>query len=293
MTEEIDERKWTNLKFDSQVLSSFMSCPREMNNRFNNHLVPIISTSKGKERGTLIHYALQQYYESMKEGNDFTISRLKGLEGLKKIAYELRALESEDIIDVGRTFEEYVEYRKNDVFQVVFTERIFEFIAYEVWPLRIILTGRIDLGILEYQTQNLIPIDHKSESEKWFYSSLSNQFKIYALACKSQRLIVNRIGFQKSKKAEEKFKREELAFDKDVLDEFANEVLPYYAKQMLIAYEDNYFPPNYSSCIKGHFACIFSDKYNGGICNITRELREQKLNTYFYPKEWDPKNEEL
>jgi hypothetical protein len=90
---------------------------------------------------------------------------------------------------------------------------------------------------------------------------------------------------------EKKFKREDINFDKDVLEEFRNEVLPYYAKQMLIANEEQYYPPNYKNCIKGHWGCVFSDKYSGGICNIPRELREQKINRYFIEKEWNPADE--
>jgi hypothetical protein len=46
---------------------------------------------------------------------------------------------------------------------------------------------------------------------------------------------------------------------------------------------------NTTSCIHGHFACQFSDKYNGGICNVSREVREQKLERYFkVGEEWNP-----
>ena len=32
--DEEDDRKWTNIMFDSQVLNTFMGCPREMKFRF-------------------------------------------------------------------------------------------------------------------------------------------------------------------------------------------------------------------------------------------------------------------
>ena len=284
--------KWTTLQFDSQILSSFMACPREMNNRFNKHLVPVGGISKSINKGSLAHYGLAKYYSMMKEGNTSENCRLAAIDEMKRLSPTLD-LDGEDIILVHRTFNEYVEYRKNDIFNVEFIERHFKFLVYESYPIRIVLTGRIDLGITEPNSTQLIPIDHKSESEQWFYSTLSNQFKIYALACDSNELIVNRFGFQTTLKPEKKFKRERLAFDAGCLKEFRNEILPYYAKQMLIAMEDNFYPPNYTNCIKGHWGCIFSDRYAGGICNVAPELREQKTKLYFIEKEWDPEDDSL
>lgn len=282
------EGNWVNLMFDSQILSTFMSCEREMDLRFNQHLIPIGGVSKAFEKGTLAHHGLARFYSLMQQGIDYPTRKAQGREAMRKLFPTLNSLEGEDLVLVLNTFDEYCEYRKNDVFQVMFVERLFRFIAYEVFPLRIILTGRIDLGILESGARTIIPVDHKSESESWFYSTLSNQFKIYTLACSSSRLIVNRFGMQTSKAAKDKFKREDLNFDEDVLEEFKNEVLPFYAKRMIIANEDNYYAPNYSSCQKGHWGCIFSDKYKGGICNVDRKMRGQKIQSYFKAQEWNP-----
>jgi len=287
----MSEEKWTNIQFDSQILSGFMACPREMNWRYNEHLVPIGGVSKGIEKGSLVHRGMKVFYDGMKENIDYSIRKLLAEDEIKKSSVTFNSLTGEDTLEVLNSFHEYCEYRKNDVFQVVFTEQLFKFIAYEQFPLRIILTGRIDLGIIESGSATIIPIDHKTESEHWFHTTTSNQFKIYALACDSNELIVNRFGFQKTLKAEKKFKRERLPFDEDVLDEFKYEILPYYAKQMLIAREDNFYPPNYKNCIHGHFGCIFSDKYSGGICNQPRGIREEKLKRYFKVEEWNPEDE--
>jgi len=290
---EIPERPWANVEMDSQVLSAFMACPREMKLRLIDHLVPVGGVARGMEKGLMAHKGLQVFYELMREGADYSIRKLAAIQAMQEYYPTLDKLEGEDVDDVFRTFNEYCEYRKNDVFQVVFTERHFRFIAYEdpVLRLRVILTGRIDLGILEYHSAKIIPIDHKSESEHWFYTTLSNQFKIYALACDTNRLWVNRFGFQKSVKIEKKFKREDLTFDAECLLEFKNEILPYYAKQMLIAQGDNFFPPNYTNCVKGHWGCIFSDRYDGGVCNQPKSIREEKLKRYFVVKEWNPADE--
>jgi hypothetical protein len=289
--EETEGKSWINLMFDSQILSTFMSCEREMDLRFNQHLIPIGGVSKAFEKGTLAHHGLAKYYFLMQQGIDYPTRKAVARDAMRKIFPTLNSLEGEDLVLVLNTFDEYLEFRKNDVFQVMFVEKLFRFIAYENYPLRIILTGRIDLGILESGSRTIIPVDHKSESESWFYSTLSNQFKIYTLACNANRLIVNRFGMQTSKSHKEKFKREDLNFDDDVLDEFKNEVLPFYAKRMIIANEDNYYAPNYAACTRGHWGCIFSDKYKGGICNVTRQLRNQKIQSYFISKEWNPSDD--
>lgn len=286
----IEEPGWTNLMFDSQVLNTFMGCQREMELRFIRHFVPKGGVSPAYHKGTLIHKGLQVFYDGMQKGLGFTERRSNGNKAMRMLAPTL-GLDTEHILDTYRTFEEYVEFRKNDVFQVIFTERLFRIIIYENYPLRIVIYGRIDMGILDNSGSTILPMDHKSESESWFYSTLTNQFKMYALASKSNRLIVNRIGFQSSVKADKKFKREDLNFDANMLDEFKNEMLPYYAKQMLIAREDNFYPPNYANCIKGHWGCIFSDKFSGGVCNLDPKEREQKLKLHFIQKEWDPQDD--
>lgn len=281
------DNKWINLLFDSQIFNTFMECPRLMKYRFIDHLVPITGPSSSILKGTLAHKGLQAYYDEYKNSGDYKLSVATALNSARSLAPTMN-IDAEDCLLVYRTLEEYFEFRKNDVLSVVDTERIFKVIIYEQFPIRVIITGRIDLLNREFQTNQIIPWDHKTESQSWFYSSLRNQFKFYAYACGTQRLIVNRIGFQTSLKPEKKFAREDINFDNDIMDEFKNEVIPYYAKQLIIAYEDNYFPPNYASCIHGNFGCLFSDKYNQGICSVSRAVREDKLKRYFKTEEWDP-----
>lgn len=292
-----EELQWLNVQFDSQVLSSFMSCPRKSNWQFNQHLTPIDGTKTSFEKGIIAHVGIGAYYNALKLGEDIYSARKAGMNAAKMKAPEMVNTIPDDILLCYRTLEEYFEYRKNDSFTVLGTEVLFKVTIYESYPLRIILTGRIDL-IVKEMNGSIVPWDNKSEAEYWFYSATSNQFKIYCLATNSNTLVVNRFNFAEynnldsEKRLDKKFHREHLQFDQEVLDEFKNETLPYYAKQMIIAMEDNYYPPNFASCISGHFACQFSDKYNGGICNQPKEIREEKLKRYFtIGEEWNPKNE--
>lgn len=289
MSENPEENpdNWQNIQFDSQILSSFMECPWKMNKKFNEHLVPVSGPSPSILKGSLAHVGLKTYYQAYKDGKDYRDRVGEALVSMRAEAPKLE-LSAEDSLLVYRTFEEYSEYRKNDIFQIVGVEQFFRILVYEKYPLRIYVNGRIDLILQDFQSGALAPWDHKSESERWFYSALSNQFRIYAIACKTNKLIVNRFGFQTSLKPEQKFKRDTIVFEPEVLEEFRTETLPYYALQMLICQEDGVYPRNFSSCVKGHFKCVFSDAYDGGICNVRPDIREEKLKRYFKVSEWDP-----
>lgn len=286
-----DDEGWNNIKVDSQVLSSFMGCPQKMDFMYNRHLYPMQGPSKSIQKGTLSHEGLMHYWKARIEGKDYQQASLDAIEAAKKKALKLENIDPEDGLDVFKTLIDYFKFIANKPWIPLFVEQIFRFKAYENpdEKLRIFLTGRIDLGIRTPQIP-LIPVDNKSESERWFYSIMSNQFKIYAIACDVTLLGVQRFGFQKNLEPEQKFKMETLSFDPSVLDEFKNEILPYWVKEMLRCKENNYWPKNTTDCVHGHFKCYFSDAYNnGGICSVSPAVREQKILRYFSVREaWDP-----
>lgn len=290
---EIDtESDWTNVTIDSQFLSTYMSCPAKYNYVFNRHLIPIRGMSKSIQKGLLTHDAVNAYYKVIIEGKDYQEASKAGVEKAKENCTKYENLEPEDSLEVFQTLIEFFKHISNSFWIPLFAEQYFKKVVYQddKLRLRIILTGRIDLAFRTPQIP-LLPVDIKTESERWFHSQMSNQFKIYCIACGVNLLGVQRIGFQKSLKNEEKFKMEMIPYDPDILEEFRTVTLPYYAKQMLLSYEDNYWPMNTASCISGHFACQFSDKYDGGICNVSRNVREQKLARWFkVGEEWDPRN---
>lgn len=288
---EKESKNWINVQVDSQIFSTFLSCPRKCDYIFNRHLVPLTGASKSIQKGLLSHIGLQTFWQARIDGNNYHESCTLAIDKVREESIKYSNLEGDDSLLVLKTLVEFLKHNQSSSWIPLATEKVFRFIAYESFPLRIILTGRIDL-IVKTPQINILPIDNKSESERWFYSAMSNQFKIYALSCKSNLVGVQRFGFQKTLEPKDKFKMELISFDQDTLDEFREEILPYYCGKLIESQETKYWPPNTSSCIHGHFACEFSDKYNnGGICSVSRLVREQKLERYFkVGEEWNPEN---
>jgi hypothetical protein len=286
-----EEEKWTNVQLDSQILSSFMACPQKMDYVFNRHLIPIGGVAPAFEKGQLAHIGLHNYWKKRIEIGDYQAAAKAALEKAKEESLKFKNLSSDDSLEVYMTLIDFFKFIQNSSWIPIATEQPFKFVAYEdpILRLRIILTGRIDLIVRTPQVK-ILPIDSKSESERWFHSQMSNQFKIYALACKSNILGVQRIGFQKTLKDAEKFKLELIPFDPDVLEEFRTITLPHFVKQLLIAQEEKFYPMNTTNCVHGHFKCQFSDGMDHkGICNVSRAVREQKLARYFtIGEEWNP-----
>lgn len=290
--EVVDTRQWVNIQVDSQLLSAFMSCPRYFWYRYQRHLESLGGTKPAYEEGSLVHAGMQGFYTALMDGSDPIAAKAHGLAAARRKAPTLDNVKPESIMALYLALEEYFNYRQNDIanFRILAVEKHFQLVAYEEYPLRVILCGKIDLITQEYQSGLIIPYDHKKEAEARFYSATSNQFKIYCIACGANSLVVNRFGLQKSYGPDKKYKRDQLQFDSQVLEEFKTKIIPHYVKEMLICMENEYYPPNFTSCIDGYFACDYSDrKDHKGICTVDPQYREEKLLKYFrVGKEWNP-----
>src|SRR5204862_6305778 len=63
-------------------------------------------------------------------------------------------------------------------------------------------------------------VDHKSSSRRGTPSGLDNQFLGYCWALDVNNLVINKIGFQKTLKNEDKFERHVKSYSKELLDEW-------------------------------------------------------------------------
>lgn len=281
-TEVIVESKkqQINLIMDSSVLNTFEKCPTLMKYQYVDNLRLKGIKSKALEKGDLLHLPLKYYYNLKKEGKDFEECIKVGTEKLLKYAPKL-SLDDADIQDVMTAFLSYAEFYRFERWTVIDTERPFRIVIYEDAELRIILQGRIDLIVDTGQI--ICPVDHKSESRKNEAVPLSNQFMAYCFAAKSNNLVVNKIGFQSSLKASEKYYRTLLSYEDDNLEEWRDEMI-FKVRELLGYAEVNWFPHRYSSCQDKYGKCMFHD-----VCHTHRAAREIRLMSQFEVQPaWDP-----
>jgi hypothetical protein len=289
VTTTIDESDWTNIQVDSQVLSIFMACPWKYQLRIVRSLRPVKGESDSIRRGLIIHASALLYWREIIKSGDYRIACAAALTKAKELVNADIGFEPDFKQETLHGFLEFLKYIQSLSWIPIEAEKYFKVMVYEnrELKLRIFIVGRIDL-ILRTPQIPILPVDMKTEAERWFYTQMSNQFKIYNLACGTNILGVQRIGFTKLK-PEEKFKMEMLPFDADILEEFRTITLPYYVNKLIECHKTDFFPMNPSNCVHGHFKCEFSDAYNGGICNVSRSVREQKILRYFTVGEpWDP-----
>jgi PD-(D/E)XK nuclease superfamily len=282
---------WTSIQVDSQVLSLFMSCPQKFKYVFIDQLQQKEGLHKGIKRGTIVHDALLTYWKERIKTNDYQIASRDAMRLATEAFNKDISFDAEERLENMTILYEYLRYIQSSSWIPLEAEKFFRIKIYEdeSAKLRIFIAGRIDL-ILRSPQLSVFPVDVKTESMKTFHSEMSNQFKLYCLACNVNVIGVQRICFQKDMETKDRFKLETIGFDPDVLEEFRTTTLPYWINRLIECYQSNYFPMQTTSCITGFFACQFSDKMkHKGICNVSRSIRDQKLNAYFVKGDkWDP-----
>ncbi len=215
---------------DMSALDLFLLCEYRYHVRYNlRKSLPMLQKSKALDTGTLLHEGFEAYYKAMKEGLSFD----KRLEAAKM---KIRATacdpeksnsEPEELPFFLQTIEENLEYWRSDDEHMIIhaVEEAFANTLYEDESIRIIITGKIDLLVdIPQLGRNAgytnLPIDHKSYSRDFPLFRLSNQFMNYTQATRSNYLLVNRVGLQKTVPVDKKFKREPLSYDPAILNEW-------------------------------------------------------------------------
>ena len=182
--------------------------------------------------------------------------------------------------------QQYADFYKNDFWVTLDTEVVKSKILYQDDEIRILFKSKLDWIV---DTNNgIYPCDHKTMKQNRDTLSLNNQFMGQCLQLDTTKVIINKVGLQKTLKPEEKFKRVIISYSSDRLLEWQSEILPYWCKQFLIWTEGEYYPPNYGSCETKFGKCEF---YN--VCESNPNMREEELrNTFKIGAEWNPQNEE-
>lgn len=270
---------------DSQKLDAIQSCSYFYNTKFVQNLVPI-NTPMYLERGGLLHEMLSVYYncrkyrarwrQNKKSHADVVNSAIiTGRHFANKMQIDIS--EVENTIDV---FRQYCDHWENDAWDnILGVEQVGAKILYDSDDLTILYEVKIDL-ILQMGNA-IVAVDHKHSSSRRDPNELSNQFKGYCWFLGTNNFIVNEVGFQKTVKPVDKFRRHTLSFPQAIIDEWRDNAI-FWIRQQLAYDKEGYRPRNYTSC----------DKFSG--CDLKHiclaepgDLRNYRLRQMFTERKWD------
>lgn len=205
------------------------------------------SDREARDRGTLVHYLLEQYYNLPPEADKLSeIDHIIHKGSIKCLGLAI----TDEVRDkVFRAFKEYVLHylQKGSDFVPVAAEKPISRVLLEdpELDIRVILEGRIDLAAT-VDSYGII-VDHKSEEKKNYYTRRDNQFLLYAWATGISTVVVNVIGLQKTLKPEEKFRRIPFTYFKHDIEEW-EEATTVKVLRLIKAIDQNYFERNIEQC---------------------------------------------
>lgn len=271
-----------NIVMDMSQYDTFRMCERKYHNRYRRNKHPL-EQAKPLDRGTLVHLACEKYYEDLQKGVNYHDAVNRALSAVRSAGINTD-LEVDEILRVIEVMEEYFDHWRVDDqrFQIIEVERPILYLLAETDDWRFYCSGKIDLIVTDNRYTNL-PWDHKSYERKFPITRMTNQFRNYVNALNSNFLLVNRIGFQTTVPAHEKFVRVPLSYDPIYLEQWKRNVvktIDHYVECL----SDNYWPLNETSCDKFNRKCEYLE-----VCDSSGEqAAEYKLMTMFKDGEpWD------
>jgi hypothetical protein len=277
------------------MLNSIQSCARKTEYSFIKKLQPL-EKADALEKGDLMHKMFEVYYSLKLTSPNFHSEVWRELisqqitPDLKDPASEAGRyfstkmnLSVELAEEVIYQFQEYSKYYQFDAWAPLAVEEVGSRVLYEDDDLQIIYTFKIDLVA---EKGNIIaPFDHKTSARTKEPSSLSNQFIGYCFGLRTNTIVINKVGFQKTLEPSKRFMRYVLTIDDERIEEWrANSI--YWARLYDRYLVNDHFPMNLTSCDK-YGGCIFAR-----ICESNPHTREWKLERDFEAgRLWDPAKE--
>jgi CRISPR/Cas system-associated exonuclease Cas4 (RecB family) len=250
-----------------------LACMREYQYIYMLNKKPMLE-SEALEKGSLIHELAKHFYKNLNDlGKEQSVQLAIEAGRQYAIGLDLPIDECEEQIS---NFQDYCNFYANDGWLPVKIEEPFAKLFHEDENIRIILEGRVDLIIVRSQdTSKKIVVDHKgtSRSEKR-PNKLTNQFQLLSWAFDTDMVVRNEIGFQKSYKPADRFKRNILNYDKSSIEDWKKWTL-FYILDRYEKLKHNIFPPDYTKCKY----CQFNE-----VCSSTPDNREWVLQTRFANK---------
>ncbi|SRR6266545_3020446 len=284
-----------NIVLDASKIDLFETCPKRYHFRHNfNKTLPIIHKAKALDLGGLAHEGLAVYFNELAKGvhyNDRMQSCLMKIREISSDPEESNS-EPEEVETLLSAVEQSCDYWRSEdenSLEILAVEQPFAYELFSDDTVRIILSGKIDLlvnfsGIGRQASYERLPIDHKTYSRDSTLLRKSNQFINYCSAVESNYLIVNRIGLQKSLRAEEKFKRLPLSYDPTYMSDWKKNLTDMLVNEYLTAVATDKWVEKPTSCNKFNRLCEYY-----AICDSSgQDSKDNKLeNEYITVEPWD------
>lgn len=282
------------VKLDSQILNAADLCAERYRLEHRENWRPNFK-APALERGGTMHKMLDHYYAQKKKGRGKLEDHHKLVEEclvIGRLACAETDIEVEDFEENDvRTFQDYILRWQYDGWEILDVEQPFSFVLYEddvplefegdlYSGLCIIYEGIIDLRVIDPK-QGEIVVDTKTESRKSNPFILSNQFQGYEMAF-NVPVVVNKVGYQKTLEAKEKFRRLTHLTGPVLLEEWRQDCI-HTVREIIGWHNTETFKRNRTSCDK-YSGCIYQR-----VCKEPPEVREFKLMSWYHKGEpWDP-----
>lgn len=314
-----------NVILDSQILTALMACPCLADFRFNYNFISLAGKSNSLEVGSIVHIFLEYYYKAIINGikrdnalgygmaaAELYIKGCRGcaefvpseafpkppcghkpfeFPGVKNTPREPDTTNPREKYKTGwqwalDTCDQYHSHYRGDHWVPLEIEVVKQELLYEDDEVRVLWKAKLDA---KFDTnQGIYPTDHKTMKQRRNTISMNNQFIGQCLISNTRQVIINKIGFQKTLKPEEKFERKPLGYSEQRLVEWQTELLPYYAKLLLMYAETGYWPRNYNHCEGKYGNCAFLP-----VCEANPDMRETEIKRLFViGPEWNPTNDD-
>ena len=259
-----------NIVLDASKIDLFETCPARYNFRHNlNKTLPIAQKAKSLDFGSLAHVGLEVYFNLLKEGINYSERCEAAKMKIREVSSDpnISNSEPEEVDIILNSVEQSCDYWRaedENSLEILAVEQAFAYVLYEDEHVRIIISGKIDLlvnkrGIGREASYDNLPIDHKTFSRESMTLRKSNQFINYAAACGSNYLVINKIGLQKTLKAEDKFKRLPLSYDPLYIQEWKDNLTKLILNEYLGCVASESWPEKPTSCNKFNRLCEYYD----------------------------------
>jgi hypothetical protein len=291
---------------DATTLTKLQVCDEYYNLTTNLNLIPIGGKGRGLEGGSLMHEMLATYYRlhntfnlqdrlqaAVLTGQTFITGCEVCISGTKCPIHTdhpftgLESLTVEEAHDVIANFHQYHERWKNDSWSTVSVEHVKGKVIYEDDELSLLWKAKIDWEV--DNLEGIFSVDHKTASRRENTLSLHNQFIGQSILTEQNKVFINKIGTQKSLKAEEKFERVAVNYTKSRQVEWINEAAGW-AYDLISLVESGVYKHRMSSCQSSKYGpCRFHE-----VCEAEPNDRVRIINEKFKvnDKPWDVLNDD-